>query len=82
MMADLLFEVSHEAEQAQTRYGDMASTHEAFGVLSEELAELATAIHGNTLEAIRREAIQVAAVALRLAAHCRDHLAFAERSGK
>lgn len=50
-------------------------------MLTEEIMELTHAIHANALESIRTEAIQVAAVALRLAAHCRDNAAFATRSG-
>ena len=76
-----LFEAKAEAERAHRRYGLFNSSHEGFGVLTEEVMELLHAIHGNDLEAMRREAIQVAAVALRLAAHCRDHAEFAERSG-
>jgi NTP pyrophosphatase (non-canonical NTP hydrolase) len=77
----LLDEVQAEASRAQARYGDFTSTHEALGVLTEEMAELLDAIRANALESIRAEAIQVAAVAMRLAVHCRYHAAFAARSG-
>jgi NTP pyrophosphatase (non-canonical NTP hydrolase) len=82
MPLTLLDEVQAEALRAERRYGDFASTHEALGVLTEEVAELTDAIRGNGLEAVRLEAIQVAAVALRLASQCRGHTAFAGRSGK
>ena len=35
-----LLEAGREARRAQARYGDMASTHEAFGVLAEIVVEL------------------------------------------
>jgi hypothetical protein len=75
--------VEDEANRAFARYGDFTSTHEALGVLLEEFDELKDAIHGNILPAVAREAIQVAAVALRLAELCeRDGDAFRERSMK
>jgi len=73
--------VCAEIERAQERYGDFASTHEALGVLTEEYYELVEAIRGNRLDRIQREAVQVAAVALRLAEAC-DKGAFAARSVK
>ncbi len=76
-----LSEILGEARRSQARYGDFTSTHEALGVLCEEMAELQSAVHSNMLESVRHEAIQVAAVALRLAVHCRGmHSAFAARS--
>jgi hypothetical protein len=65
-----LDDIREEADAAERRYGPFASTHEAFGVLAEEQMELLAAIHANDLEAIRREAVQCAAVALRLAELC------------
>jgi NTP pyrophosphatase (non-canonical NTP hydrolase) len=60
-----------EIERAELRYGPFTSTHEALGVLVEELDELRGAIRSNVLASVAREAMQVAAVALRLAAECR-----------
>lgn len=77
----VLAEVRLEALRAAARYGGFTSSHEALGVLVEEVSELTDAIHANSLESIRAEAIQVAAVALRLAQACRDDAAFRERSG-
>ena len=57
----------HEMERADRRYGPFTSTHEGLGVLLEKFDELRAAIHSNDLEAIQKEAIQVAAVAWRLA---------------
>lgn len=56
-----------EIVTADRRYGDFASTHEALGVLREEIHELEHAIQANALESVRTEAIQIAAVATRLA---------------
>ena len=69
-----------EMARASLRYGPFTSTHEALGVLREEFTELTHAVRQNALESVRMEAIQVAAVALRLAVHCREHAAFAARS--
>lgn len=77
----LLNEILQEVANAEALYGTFTSTHEALGVLLEEFDEVADAIRNNWGESVRREAIQVAAVALRLAYYCRGHAAFAERSG-
>ena len=74
-------ELFTEMNGAAARYGSFTSTHEAFGVLAEEVAELLDAIRANKLESVRGEAIQVAAVALRLAASCRNNGSFQSRSG-
>lgn len=58
-----------EAEDAQDRYGDFASTHEALGVLLEEVEELRDAIRANNADDATKEAMQVAAVAYRLYWH-------------
>lgn len=73
--------VSAEMSAAATRYGQFASSHEALGVLTEEYAELLEAIRANDMRAIRQEAVQIAAVAIRLRLAC-DETAFVERSGK
>lgn len=74
-------DIAAEITIATNRYGDYVSVQEAYGVLVEEMAELLAAIHGNASESVRTEAVQVAAVAIRLADHCRDHPNFAKRSG-
>lgn len=56
-----------EAESAQNKYGDFASTHEGYGVLAEEVAELVDAIRSNDKKQVAHEAMQVSAVALRIA---------------
>jgi NTP pyrophosphatase (non-canonical NTP hydrolase) len=66
-----------EAEDAQAKYGDFASMHEAYGVLAEEVAELFDAVRmkqdagSRRAECIEREACQVAAVAVRIALQAR-----------
>ncbi len=74
-MSNALCAVIGEAEEAQRRYGDFTSTHEAFGVLAEEVSELLDAIRLNDCASIRDEAMQVSAVALRLAETCERELA-------
>ena len=59
--------VVEQIDQAERRYGDFTSTHEGLGVLIEELRELEDAIRANATESVRLEAIQIAAVATRLA---------------
>lgn len=76
-----LAEVGAEMCSAEERYGSFASAHEAYGVLAEEMAELLDAIRAGAGESVRLEAIQVAAVALRLSGCCRGDVGFADRSG-
>jgi NTP pyrophosphatase (non-canonical NTP hydrolase) len=73
--------ISEEMSRASLRYGGVASTHEAYGVLCEEVAELFDAIRANSLTDVRREALQVAAVAVRLYLAC-DEERFGIRSRK
>jgi hypothetical protein len=74
-------EITQQIDMAETRFGPMSSAHEAYGVLAEEMSELLEAIHLNRAEAVRAEAIQVAAIAIRLAAHCSECQPFKKRSG-
>lgn len=80
-MDDILNEIKREAERASEKYGPPTSSHESYGVLAEEMVELLDAIRENKVESVREEAIQVAAVAARLAYSCREHLNFQRRSG-
>ena len=59
--------VHNEVAYADSRYGSFTSTHEGFGVLAEEVAELLEAVRSNDAEIITLEAVQVAAVATRIA---------------
>ena len=67
-------EVVAEAAKAQDLYGSFASAHEMLGVLLEEVEELKAHVYQRqglrNLQAMRKEAIQVAAIALRWAAAC------------
>jgi hypothetical protein len=72
MNSIVLESIEAEANASQESYGDFASMHEGYGVLAEEVAELLEAIRlkaGDPKRSgqIRREAIQVAAVAARMA---------------
>lgn len=81
-MSEALNDVIERSGHAQWKYGDFTSTHEAYGVLAEEVAELLEAIRSNDRDSIRDEAIDVAAVAYRLASVLdRDLALFSERSG-
>jgi DNA-binding FadR family transcriptional regulator len=81
MIDELFGAVLGEASRASQRYGDFASSHEALGVLVEEHQELLEAIRANDIDRIRTEAIQVSAVALRIAHAC-EYGAFRARSVK
>lgn len=78
---DVADEISEQIAGAEKRYGPFKSSHEAYGVLAEEMAELLDAIRANASEAVRAEAIQVSAVARRLAEYCRNDTSFMDRSG-
>jgi NTP pyrophosphatase (non-canonical NTP hydrolase) len=73
-------DVAREAVTAEVKYGSFTSAHEGYGVLAEEVAELLAAIRSNKLFSIQEEAIQVAAVALRIAQSL-ENSATAKRSG-
>lgn len=68
-----------EIDGANENYGPFRSTHEGYGVLTEEYHELRDAIHSNDTDAIVKEALQVAAVATRIALSL-DHFDTRERS--
>lgn len=65
----VLHEVREEVERAEAKWPAMNSAHEALGVLMEEVRELTDHVDTNQqrrdLEAMRKEAIQVAAMAVR-----------------
>lgn len=66
----------HEALLARAKWPPYNSAHEGLGILLEEMRELELHIFlkpaHRDLAAMRREAIQVAAVALRFASECCD----------
>jgi hypothetical protein len=70
-------EVWDEAFRGPAKFGPLASLHEGYGVLAEELEELFAEIKNDKARAemedppnISRECVQIAAVALRMAAAC------------
>lgn len=64
---EIMTEINQRIADAQTRYGDFASTHEALGVACEEWDELRDAIHKNAFESVKMECLDLAAVLIRLA---------------
>ena len=70
MRHETVAQVQIEARNAEDKYGDFSSTHEAFGVLAEEVSELLDAIRRNDLANVAKESAQVSAVAMRLANQC------------
>lgn len=66
---------------ARARYGEFSSTHEAYGVLAEEVDELLDAIRCNDAQWVIDEAIDVAAVAIRLANEVANGGSICKRSG-
>jgi NTP pyrophosphatase (non-canonical NTP hydrolase) len=73
-------DLDDEIRKADAKYGPFTSTHEGYGVLAEEVAELLDAIRSNRPEHVRKEAIQVAAVAMRII-HALHDDPFRVRSG-
>ena len=78
--------VRGEVNRASIRFGEFNSTHEALGVLIEEVRELEDAIRSNDVGAVAKESMQVSAVAMRLYSICRravdgDAADFSARSG-
>lgn len=69
-------------DAAHKKYGALASTHEALGVASEEWDELRAAIHANNIGMVRNEALDLAAVMIRLADSCNPGSDFHKRSIK
>lgn len=74
----LAFAAMAEALMAREKWGPMNSAHECYAVLLEEVDELWDNVKTNQkvrdLEAMKKEAIQVAAMALRFADECCDEI--------
>lgn len=77
--APVLKEIEHEAARGRDIWGAHHSAHEAFCVLHEEFDELKAHVwtrqDKRDLKAMRKEAIQVAAMALRFATEVCDESA-------
>ena len=71
-LKDFAAMAASEATGAGAFWGPLSSDHEGYGVLMEEVEELWAEIKNKTpnRKNIRAEAIQVAAVALRIAMEC------------
>lgn len=67
-IADTTEEVRQELVRARAKYGRFRGPHEGWGVLAEEWIELQLAIIANDPMKIRKEAIQVAAMATSIVA--------------
>lgn len=80
--SEVITEIKNHMKASELRYGDYASTHEALGVIFEEFDELTEAIRANRIEAVREEAIDLAAVLIRLAEQCRSSENLRRRSVK
>ncbi|MDO9334578.1 MAG: hypothetical protein Q7T57_08680 [Dehalococcoidales bacterium] len=67
--ADIFEEIEAEYERATTKFNDFNSAHEGYAVILEELEELKAHVFlhhdKRDLQAMRKEAVQVAAMAIR-----------------
>lgn len=81
-MLDVYEKIQDVVRGADLKYGQFTSTHEAYGVLAEEVAELLHEIRANNCDGVINEAIDVAAVAMRLAMTASNGgIGFRKRSG-
>jgi hypothetical protein len=80
--SQVITEIKQHINAANSRYGAYTSTHEALGVALEEWQEMLDAIRANRIESVREEAIDLAAVLIRLAEQCRSNQDFIKRSVK
>jgi hypothetical protein len=81
MHFDAIGDLDRRIMLADKLYGPFASTHEALGVCSEEWDELRAAIHANDGNAIRHEALDLAAALIRLHDQLVSGSAIEQRSG-
>lgn len=81
-MDDILTEIEARITAAWKRYGEFASSHEAMGVALEEWTEFCDAVRDNNFSQIEHEAMDLAAVMIRVARAARFGGAFAARSVK
>ena len=74
MMEPTINEVANELYRAIDKFPPMTSPHEGYAILKEEVDELWDEIkkqhHVRTNEAMKKEAIQVAAMAIRFVIDC------------
>ena len=63
--------VLRELNEATKKFGSFHNTHEGYAVLKEEIDELWDEVKANNTENACKEAIQVAAMAIRFIVDCR-----------
>lgn len=61
-----LHEVHEEIDRATKKYGPINSAHEAYGIIKEEIDEMWDEIKANDNDKARQEAVQAAAMCIRL----------------
>lgn len=66
-MTTIATKIRAAAARSEARLGGFISTHEAYGVLAQDLAELLDAMRSKDREAVRARAIELSADAMRLA---------------
>lgn len=75
-IGDVILEVAREADRAESMYPEFASAHEGYAILLEEMDELWVEVKRSPRERrpaeMRKEAVQVAAMALRFLADVCD----------
>lgn len=73
-LLEALRAVSDEALRAQSIYGAFTSAHEGYAVLLEEVDELKAEVwkHQRDYDAMRKEAVQIAAMAVRIVLEIAD----------
>ena len=64
-MDKLIQTIIEELDRATKKFGPIASAHEGYAVILEELDEMWDEIKKNDVDKARQEAIQVAAMAIR-----------------
>ena len=63
--AEIIADVETEFLQATLHFGSFHNSHEGYAVLKEEVDELWDEVKGNRITRAKKEAIQVAAMAIR-----------------
>ena len=64
-LTNAIMEIAREVERAQAKHRPMQGPHEGYAVILEELDELWNEVKANRLDLARKEAVQVAAMAVR-----------------
>ena len=78
----LLYSIHYRGVNEELRYGPLASTYEALGILIGQLGMLGAAIHQKDIPMVENTSKDMASTLLRLADACHRGGEFAERSKK